>query len=532
MALSRTLVTSAVIAALGGLLFGFDTIVISGAEQKFQTLWDLSDSLHGWAMSSALWGTVLGALAGNLPTDRFGRKGTLLWIGVLYFVSAVWSGLAPDVYSFMIARFIGGVGVGVSTVAAPLYISEIAPAGMRGWLAGLFQFNIVFGILLAFLSNSLLEGTSANDWRWMLGVEAVPAILYTLFTFRIPESPRWLIGLQGRREEGGAVLAKINPDASADEITNTVDRIAQAAQEEERATGGAVFSKRLKTPILLAFLVAFFNQLSGINAILYFAPRILGMAGLEDPRLGQIGIGIVNLLFTMLGLWLIDRAGRRSLLLIGSLGYIASLAVVSATFFANEAPLNVAGDALALQGAEQRLQAAEEANGSGEAFESIKAKAAQARAAFVTSTGREDYEGQRFELSKESSHEEVLSAADKAAEEARSLVGKSSFIVLLGILAFIASHAVGQGAVIWVLISEVFPNEHRAIGNSIGCGTHWVCAALITLYFPLAVSSIEPGYIFAFFSGMMVLQLIWVLTMVPETKGVPLEEIQKRLGIE
>ena len=529
---SSVLLASSIIAALGGFLFGFDTIVISGAEQKFQSLWDLSDTLHGWAMSSALWGTVLGALAGNLPTDRFGRKRTLLSIGMLYFVSAVWSAFATDPYTFMIARFIGGVGVGISTVAAPLYISEIAPADKRGLLAGLFQFNIVFGILVAFLSNSLLEGISENDWRWMMGVEAIPAIAYTLLTFRIPESPRWLIGLQGRREEGSAVLAKINPEASADEIAAATDRIEQAAREEEQVTGGTMFSSRLKTPIMLAFLVAFFNQLSGINAILYFAPRILGMAGLEDPRLGQVGIGIVNLVFTMLGLWLIDRAGRRSLLLIGSIGYIASLAVVSATFFANEAPLSVAGDAIALQQAEEKLQAAEEAGGQGEVFESIKAKAAVARAALVASTAGEDYKGDKIELAESTSHEETVAAAAKVAEEAIGLVGNGSHLVLLGIFAFIASHAVGQGAVIWVLISEVFPNEHRAVGNSIGCGTHWVFAALITLFFPVAVGSIAPGFIFAFFSGMMVLQLLWVLTMVPETKGVPLEEIQHRLGIQ
>ncbi len=531
MKLSGRLLASAVIAALGGLLFGFDTIVISGAEQKFQSLWDLSDTLHGWAMSSALWGTVLGALAGNLPTDRFGRRYTLVSIGVLYLVSAVWSGLAWGPYSFMVARFIGGVGVGVSTVVAPLYISEIAPASKRGLLAGLFQFNIVFGILLAFLSNSLLEGISENDWRWMLAVEAFPAIAYTLFAFGIPESPRWLIGLVGRREQGEAVIAMINPEASPAEISALAADIERAAREEEHATGGAVFSSRLTVPILLAFLVAFFNQLSGINAILYYAPRILGMAGLPDPRLGQIGIGLVNLLFTMLGLWLIDRAGRRSLLLIGSVGYIASLAVVSAAFFANEAALAVAGDALALQGAEQRLQSAEEAGGTGKVFESIKAKAVAARTAFVAATQREDYEGQRFEFSAGASHEEVRAAASQAAEEATDLVGSGGLVVLLGIFAFIASHAIGQGSVIWVLISEVFPNEHRAVGNSIGCGTHWVFAALITLVFPVTIGVFSPGYIFAFFCGMMVLQLVWVITMVPETKGVPLEEIQKTLGI-
>ncbi|MBX3435488.1 MAG: MFS transporter [Pirellulales bacterium] len=529
--MSRKLLASAVIAALGGLLFGFDTIVISGAEQKFQAHWDLSDALHGFAMSSALWGTVLGALLGNLPTDRFGRKGTLLWIGVLYFVSAVWSGLATDVYSFMLARFMGGLGVGVSTVAAPLYISEIAPAERRGLLAGLFQFNIVFGILVAFLSNSLLEGVSENDWRWMFAVEALPALAYTVAALGIPESPRWLIGLKGRREEGEAILAQINPESSAAEIAAAGERIAEAARAEAILTGGAIFARQLKTPILLALLVAFFNQLSGINAILYFTPRILGMAGWEDPRLGQVGLGLVNLAFTMLGLWMIDRAGRRSLLLIGSIGYIASLAIVSATFFANDAALRVAGNAIALNGAETRLAEAELRGASGEAFAAIKSKATDARRALEESVQNGNYDGRRFELSEGAAREQVLFVAEAAAKESTALVGKGGLVILFGIFAFIASHAVGQGAVIWVLISEVFPNEHRAIGNSIGSSTHWVCAALITQFFTLAVNRCSPGYIFAFFCGMTVLQLLWVVTTVPETKGVPLEEIQKKLGI-
>lgn len=525
------LVASAVIAALGGLLFGFDTIVISGAEQKFQALWDLNDSLHGWAMSAALWGTVLGALLGHIPTDRFGRKGTLIWIGLFFLASAVWSALATNVYSFMWARFLGGIGVGVSTVAAPLYIAEISPAAKRGFLTGLFQFNIVFGILLAFLSNSLLEGTSENDWRWMLGIEGVPAIAYTVLALFISESPRWLIGLKHQREAGEAALAKINPDASRDEIVRLAREIQHAAQAEEQLTRGATLSPQLRVPILLAFLVAFFNQLSGINAILYFAPRILGMAGLTDPRLGQVGIGLVNLVFTMLGLWLIDRAGRRTLLLIGSIGYIVSLAVVAATFFANEAALQVTGDAIALKDAETKLQQAEQAGASGEVFASAQHKAEMARTELLASIHREDYQGQPIEISKSESHEDIMAATNRANDEATELVGNGGIIVLLGILAFIASHAVGQGAVIWVLISEVFPNEHRAVGNSIGSGTHWVFAALITLCFPVAVGAFAPGYIFSFFCFMMVLQLLWVLTMVPETKGIPLEEIQRRLGI-
>ncbi len=442
---SNTLLASAAIAALGGFLFGFDTAVISGAEQTIQALWDLSPGMHGMAMSAALWGTVLGALTGSVPTDRMGRKSTLLWIGVFYFVSAVWSAMATDVYSFMFARFIGGVGVGVSTVVAPLYIAEISPPELRGRLTGLFQLNLVAGILLAFISNAFLKGIGEQAWRWMLAVEAVPALAYTLFSLRIPESPRWLVGMQNRLADGKQVLALLYRDATEKEVEAMAEEIVVAARAEESATGGAFFSSRLSTPILLAFLIAFFNQLSGINAVLYFAPRIFEMTGLGERAalLQSVGIGVTNLVFTMVGLSLIDRLGRRTLLVIGSLGYIASLGLCSWAFFT-----------------------------------------------------------------------------------------ETYAMVPACIFAFIAAHAIGQGAVIWVFISEIFPNEHRAMGNSLGCGTHWIFAALLTMFFPSVVATFAPGYVFAFFCGMMVLQLAWVGTMVPETKGIPLEEIQRRLHIE
>ncbi len=466
MKLSGKLLASAVIASLGGFLFGFDTVVISGAEQKIQALWGLSDWLHGLATSSALWGTVVGALVGGVPTDRYGRKPTLMSIAVLYLISAVWSGLATDVYTFAIARFIGGVGVGVSTVAAPLYITEIAPAGFRGRLTGMFQFNIVLGILIAYMSNAALENVGENNWRWMLGVEAIPALAYTLLCLRIPESPRWLINIHGDRDAGRAVLKEVDPDIAPDALDALVNSIAHHAGENPQRpnTVAPFWSRRMATPILLAFLVAFFNQMSGINAILYYAPRILGMTGLGEQaaQIRSVGIGVTNLVFTMLGLWLIDRLGRRTLLLIGSVGYIASLGVISITFYANASVFAAAADGVAPP------------------------------------------EG----------------------------AGIGGLIVLIGIFAFIASHAVGQGAVIWVLISEVFPNEHRAAGQSLGSGTHWVFAALITLLFPPVVRAFSPGAIFAFFCGMMALQLVWVLTSVPETKGTPLEELQRKLGVE
>lgn len=430
-----------VTAALAGFLFGFDTVVISGAEQTIQKLWNLTPALHGLAMSAALWGTVLGSLVGSWPTDRFGRKPTLLWIGGLYFVSAVWSGIATEVYSFMFARFVGGVGVGISTVAAPLFIAEIAPAEKRGRLAGMFQFNIVFGILIAFASNAALSHAGEHAWRWMLGVEAIPALLYSVMCLGLPESPRWLIGRREDRARGMAVLRLIHPEAGEREIAAKADEIAAVAHEA--ASTGRFWSAPLRAPILLAFLIAFFNQLSGINAILYFAPRIFALTGLEAKAalLQSVGIGVTNLLFTFVGLWLIDRLGRRTLLYLGSCGYIASLGLCSWAFFT-----------------------------------------------------------QNFA------------------------------IVPACIFAFIAAHAIGQGAVIWVFISEIFPNRHRAQGQSLGSFTHWVFASLLTLFFPSMVTAFAPGFVFAFFCGMMVLQLLWVKVMVPETKGRPLEKIEHDLG--
>lgn len=432
----------ALVSALAGFLFGFDTVVISGAEQTIQRLWGLSPGLHGVAMAAALYGTVVGSLAGGWPTDRFGRRATLLWIGILYFVSAVWSGLATDVNSFIIARFIGGLGVGISTVAAPLYIAEISPPALRGRLAGMFQFNIVFGILVAFLSNALISRyCGVNAWRWMLGAEAFPAVVFTVFCLKLPESPRWLIGRRGDREAGLKTLRIVRPGIPEEEILAEADRIQQASSEE--VAGARFWTRRLRVPILLAFLIAFFNQLSGINAVLYFAPRIFEMTGLESKAalLQSTGIGVTNLVFTFAGLWLIDRLGRRTLLYIGSFGYILSLGLTSWAFF----------------------------------------------------------------------------------------TGHFS-IVPVCIFAFIAAHAVGQGAVIWVFISEIFPNRHRAEGQAFGSFTHWIFAALLTTFFPKMVTAFSPGTVFLFFAGMMVLQLVWVKLMVPETKGVPLEDIQKKLG--
>ena len=431
--------------ALAGFLFGFDTVVISGAEQTIQKLWGLSAGMHGLAMGSALYGTVLGSLLGGWPTDKFGRKKTLIFIGGLYVLSAIGCGCANNVGIFIAARFIGGIGIGISTVVAPLYISEIAPAAYRGRLAGMFQFNIVFGIVVAFASNAIISHLGGeNAWRWMLGIAAIPSVIYAGMCFALPESPRWLIGRKGDHAAGLAVLKLIEPEKSAAELEAHANEIQSAASSEKKSASN-FWTWRLRFPITLAFFIAFFNQLSGINAVLYFAPRIFEMTGLGEKAalLQSVGLGITNLIFTFVGLWLIDRLGRRTLLYIGSFGYIASLGLTAWAFFT-----------------------------------------------------------QHYS------------------------------IVPVCIFAFIAAHAVGQGAVIWVFISEIFPNRHRAEGQAFGCGTHWVFAALLTTFFPKLVSAFAPGYVFLFFCFMMVLQLVWVKLMVPETKGIALEDMQHKLGIE
>jgi len=424
--------------AVAGFLFGFDTAVISGADQPLQAQWHTGDLFHGFfVMSAALWGTVLGALTGNWPCDRYGRRAVLIGIGVLYLVSALGSALAPEPFSFAFWRFIGGLGVGISSIVVPAYISEIAPPASRGRLVALYQFQLVFGILLAFASNFVLSTYLSLDWRWMLGVEAVPALIYLVMVTRVPESPRWLLLHKKDETESRRILTIIDPDA----VERTIREIRHAQQE---FTHDSLFDRAYVLPMLLAFLVAAFNQLSGINFIIYFAPRIFELAGLDasSALLSTAGIGCVNLVFTMFGLWLIDIAGRKTLLLIGSIGYIVSLAAVSWAF-------------------------------------------------------RSDAGG---------------------------------IAVVLFVFVFIASHAVGQGAVIWVFIAEIFPNNVRTKGQSLGCGTHWVFAALITLLMPYLLGKFAGEAIFAFFAAMMVLQLLFVLFLMPETKGRSLEYLAEHLS--
>lgn len=430
----------AVVAALAGFLFGFDTAVISGAEQAVQKLWSMSDTVHGLAISSALWGTVIGALAGGWPSDRWGRKPTLIIIGILYALSAIGSALAWDPVSFMFFRFIGGLGVGASSVAAPAYIAEIAPKERRGRLVALFQTMIVSGILVAFCTNYLIGTAGPNNWRWMLGLELLPALAYLLATFFIPESPRWLLVNRGQQAEARAVLAQINP-ATVDETIAAIT--AEALRDDRQLSWRQFFSGPLKKPISLAFLIAFFNQLSGINAIIYYAPRIFELTGTgaSIALMATIGIGVVNLIFTLLGMALIDRAGRKFLMYVGSIGYIISLTMVAYGF-----------------------------------------------------------------------------ATDQFA------------LVLPFILAFIAAHAIGQGAVIWVYISEIFPSAARAKGQSLGASTHWVFAAALTLVMPAILSAVAPVTIFLFFAAMMVLQLLWVRFAMYETRGLSLEQLGDRLA--
>lgn len=432
------IVVWSLIASLAGFLFGFDTVVISGADKKLQELWNSSDAFHGTVvMGMALWGTVFGAIFGGIPANKIGRKNTLIWIGVLFFFSAIGSALANDPIVFAIFRFVGGLGVGASTIAAPAYISEIAPAKDRGKLVAFYQFNIVLGILIAFLSNYLLRNAGENSWRWMMGVQAIPSLIYTLFIFTIPKSPRWLLS-KSRNEEAKKVLASMGQLADFEVIKREIEHDNTSA-----VTNDTIFSKKYRTPLLLAFLIAFFNQLSGINAFLYYSPRIFQEAGLGESTalLSSIGIGAVNLVFTLIGVFLIDRLGRKVLMYIGSIGYIISLSLVAIAFFFHWQGLSVP----------------------------------------------------------------------------------------LFLFLFIASHAIGQGAVIWVFISEIFPNHLRASGQAFGSTTHWILAAIIPSMIPFLFATIGPGIVFLVFAIMMVFQLLFVFVLMPETKGISLEELSEQL---
>ena len=441
MTLNGYLVKSTIVAALGGLLFGFDTAVIAGATHALTDLYHLSHFYLGFTVSAALWGTILGAMFAGIPGDRWGRRDSLRAMAVLYLVSALGCAFAWDWYSLVVFRFIGGIGIGGSSVLGPMYIAEIAPAKWRGRLVGLFQFNIVFGILLAYFSNYVigLFGLGATEWRWKLGVSAVPAALFMLMLYGIPRSPRWLVKKR-RVAEAREVLRLTgdqNYEADLQDIVTSIDADHHHGDEP-------LFIRKYRVPIFLAVTIAMFNQLSGINAILYYLNDIFAQAGFSkvSSDLQAVAIGATNLLFTMLAMSVIDRIGRRTLLLIGSVGLTVSLAGVAAIFALN-------------------------------------------------------------------SHKEWL-------------------VWLL--IAFIASFAFSQGAVIWVYISEVFPNRVRAKGQSLGSLTHWVMNALIAGTFP-SIAAASGSLPFAFFALMMAVQFFVVLFWYPETKGITLEQMQKKMGI-
>ncbi len=456
--MTRTLFAASFVAALGGLLFGFDTAVISGAEGALQELFApdyykmasafgtgmLGNSTfwHGFLVASALIGTIIGAVVFARPADWYGRKPVLMLLGLLYLVSALGSALAWGAWPFTLFRFIGGLAVGGASVVAPMYIAEISPARYRGRLVAMVQLNIVLGILLAYLSNYLIAGMElgAAEWRWMFGVEAAPALAFTLLLFTNPRSPRWLVA-NDRSDDAAIVLASIGVHDKS--VMQEVAEIHMSLRGANRNLNERFFQRRYSRPILLAIAVAAFNQLSGINALIYYTRRIFEMAGADGTSalLQSVIIGGTNLIMTLLAMSVIDRFGRKKLMLVGSIGYIVSLSATAIAFYTN-------------------------------------------------ATGP---------------------------------------IVLVSLVVFIASHAFGQGAVIWVFIGEVFPNALRARGQALGSFVHWIMAAAISLTFPV-VAEISGAHIFAFYALCMVGQLVWVITVMPETKGVPLEKIERDLA--
>jgi sugar porter (SP) family MFS transporter len=440
--LNASLIKSTVVAALGGLLFGFDTAVIAGATKALTDLFHLSPASLGLTVAVALWGTIFGAMLAGIPGDKYGRRDSLRGLAVLFFASAVGCALSWNWLSLVIFRFVAGLAIGGSSVLGPMYIAEIAPAKWRGRLVGFFQFNVVFGILLAYFSNYVIGTMSlgASEWRWKLGISAAPAAVFFLMLFYIPRSPRWL-AKKGRTDEARMVLNEIGEDNPEEELRQIVESI----DAEHAGAKQSLFSQKYRFPVLLAIMVGMFNQLAGINSILYYLNDIFARAGFNKVSGDRqaVVIGATNLVFTMLAMSVIDKVGRKTMLLIGSVGTAVCLAFVSVIF----------------------------------------------------NTGK---------------HENLL-------------IGP-----LIGYIAFFAF---SQGAVIWVYISEIFPNAVRAKGQSLGSFTHWVMTAVLSWIFPF-LSARSAAVPFAFFSGMMVLQFFVVLFIFPETKGVTLEEMQHKLGIK
>ena len=445
-----TLILSAVVAALGGFLFGFDTAVISGTTHWLEDFFQLTKATLGFTVASAIIGTVAGSLIVGKPADFIGRRNVLYILALLYLLSALGSAMANNWTMFLIYRFLGGIAVGGSSVVAPMYIAEITPARLRGRMVAIVQANVVTGMLIAYLSNYFIASLELGqvEWRWMFGVEAIPAFLFFVLLFFIPLSPRWLVA-KGREQEAAVVLEKCGTDNGS--VEEEISEIRASLDMESDHGKEWFFSVKYMKPILLAMAIAVFNQLSGINAVLYYAPHIFRMAGAgsNSALLQSVAIGGTFVVFTMLALTIIDRFGRKKLMIIGSLGYIISLAVTAWAFYTYGTEFSQAG-------------------------------------------------------------------------------GK---VVLISILIFVASHSFGQGTVIWVFISEVFPNRVRAKGQALGSFTHWFMAAAISWTFPI-IADISGGHAFAFYAICMVGQLIWVIFVMPETKGLSLEDIQKKMGIK
>ena len=449
---SSLVIRSAIVAAVGGLIFGFDTAVISGANAALKVQFNLDDGGLGATVAIATVGTIVGALIGGRSADYFGRRKLLFFIGILYILGALGTALAPSHLVLMIFRFIGGIGVGLSSVCAPIYTAEIAPARVRGRLVGLVQFNIVLGILVAYLSNYIVAQIVHDPqiaWRWMLGVMVVPSVLFLVFLVAVPETPRWLMA-KGHEEKAIAISRRLcnTVEESDEQIQEIRDQLASAGSQ---ATLSQFFTRRYFKVIALAFFIAMFNQLSGINAILYYAPEVMKQAGADDNAalLMSVGVGLMNLIATMAALTVIDRIGRRSLMIVGSIGYLVSMGFLTAVMFMFQGHFN----------------------------------------------------------------------------------STSSTLVLVGLLVFIAAHAFGQGSVIWVFISEIFPTRVRGLGQSLGSLTHWVFAAITTYAFPPIIGAWGGGWAFSIFLVCMFGQLVWVLTKMPETKGIPLEEMEDKLGL-
>ncbi|HXY13382.1 MAG TPA: sugar porter family MFS transporter [Terriglobales bacterium] len=441
MKINAYLAKSAVVASLGGLLFGFDTAVISGTTGALAQTYHLTPRLLGITVSSAIWGTVLGAMLAGFPGERYGRRDSLRGLAVLYLISGLGCAVAWNWYALVAFRFIGGLGIGGSSVLGPMYIAEIAPAKWRGRLVGLFQFNVVFGILLAYFSNYVigLQQFGAAEWRWDLGVTAIPAAVFFVMLFTIPRSPRWLVK-KGRISEARSVL-----QATGDEnFEHDLQEIIQSLTVEQKQAAEKLFSRQYLFPIFLAVSIGMFNQLSGINAILYYLNDIFSHAGFSkvSGSLQAVVVGATNLIFTVLAMSIIDRVGRKTLLLIGSVGTALCLAGVATIFF----------------------------------------------------------------------------------------TGQHQNFLLWLLVGYIAFFGFSQGAVIWVYLAEVFPNNVRAKGQSLGSFSHWFMNALISQVFPLMAAR-SGAYPFVFFSVMMVVQFFVVLFVYPETKGLTLEEMQRKMAI-